>query len=258
MFLRLHPLEFRIIEKIARLLQNLSLDKGSHTLNLVVLASGGHDSTCLLWALMRLKNAAAGALSEKWKQKCGELSLRIFALHCNHKTRGDENSLEQQFVTDLCLGWGIPFRSVLRGEWDEGENFQEQAREWRLAEASGWGATLGGTSVVCTGHHARDVVETVLLNLIRGTGAQGLTCLPEHQPGQGIFRPFVDVGYQELKGYSERFRLAWKEDSSNASTDYSRNLIRQAVIPVFERLNPSYETAVLEMQKNLRRSVKPS
>jgi tRNA(Ile)-lysidine synthase len=225
---------------------------------LIVMVSGGHDSTALLWILVRVAAAIRGSLKSKWQAKFtfDAPTFEVCALHCNHKTRGFENDFEQNHITDLCLHWGVHFRAVCKDDWESGANFQDEARLWRMAEAKKWAVSLGQHYFICTAHHARDVVETVLLQLCRGTGVLGLLSLSEVCEKQQILRPLVNTCYDDLKSYSSSQNLVWVEDSSNEKTDYARNKIRHEVLPCLAQLNPSYEKAFLTMQKNLRSELK--
>ena len=254
--LNLHQLEFALLKNLAKV-----WDGKSEKLCLIVLVSGGHDSMTLLEALVATAAAAHGELKPKWKHFCNSdnpPTLGLTVLHCNHKTRGAENEIEQGFVTDTCLRLGVACKVSLRSEWDTRENFQSQARAWRYSEANALAKSLEQNSAkpcaswICTAHHGRDIVETVLLNLIRGTGPQGLKCLPMIDAPARKWRPFVETSIDDLTDYSSAKGVHWKVDSSNDSLDYSRNLLRHKVLPVFAELNPQYEKAFLAMQKNLR------
>ena len=104
----------------------------------------------------------------------------------------------------------------------------------------------GYTSIV-TAHHANDHAETILLNLIRGTGLSGLKGIAERNGN--IIRPLLPFTRKELDQYALSKNLKWREDSSNQSKDYQRNLIRLEVLPILKQINPSLEKTLIDFSK---------
>ena len=98
--------------------------------------------------------------------------------------------------------------------------------------------------VLATAHHATDQAETVLINLLRGTGIEGLKGIPINQPK--IIRPFLGFSRNEIENYALDNNIAYREDQSNFSDKYVRNKIRHHVLPVFEDINPKYHKNIIQ------------
>ena len=205
--------------------------------------SGGRDSMCLLFYL-----AERG-------------DLAVTAAHFDHHLR-PTSGRDAAFVRDWCRERGIPF---LLGEGDvaalaaeEGLSTEEAARKARYAFLEG-AAREGGFAAVCTAHHARDNAETILLNLIRGTGSAGLRGMREARPpGTGpdapvLLRPFLRWAPEELARYAEDHAIPHVEDVSNGSDGPARNRLRHQVLPVLEGLNPQAVGNILRAAETLRR-----
>ncbi|MEG1657458.1 MAG: tRNA lysidine(34) synthetase TilS [Oscillibacter sp.] len=182
--------------------------------------SGGLDSMCLLYF-------------------AADRGLCVTAAHFNHQLRGENADGDEAFVRDWCRQNGIPFVS---GSGDtrafaaeNGLSLEEAARTLRYnwLEAA---AETRHCGYILTAHHADDNAETLLLNLLRGTGLKGLTGIP---PVRGrLLRPFLGIPKAELVEYAEERHLPHREDETNALDDASRNLLRHRVLPVLKDLNP--------------------
>lgn len=186
--------------------------------------SGGLDSMCLLHLLMT------------WGRPRG---ICVTAAHFNHRIRGAESDRDEAFVRDWCAIHDVPLiagQGDVRGVADEkGLSLEEAAREMRygfLEDAR----CQAGCFAILTAHHADDNAETVLLNLVRGTGLRGLCGIPAHR-GR-IHRPFSGVSRAELAAYAEENGIPYVEDSTNALDDAARNVLRHRVLPVLKELNP--------------------
>ncbi|MBE6962122.1 MAG: tRNA lysidine(34) synthetase TilS [Ruminococcaceae bacterium] len=184
--------------------------------------SGGMDSMCLLQLL------------HSWG---GVRGIRVTAAHFNHQLRQEEADRDEAFVRGWCAERGIPVvcgRGDVRALAEErGLSIEEAAREARYAFLR---EAAGETSPILTAHHADDNAETMLLNLLRGTGLRGLTGIPAQR--QGIVRPFLEIPRTELAVYAAEQSLVWVEDSTNAQEDAARNVLRHRVLPVLRELNP--------------------
>ena len=184
--------------------------------------SGGLDSMCLLDFMTRQRG------------------FSVAAAHFNHRLRGAEADRDEQFVRDYCAKHGIPFvsgsgdvRALAEGE---GLSTEEAARRLRyefLQET----AEKNGADAIFTAHHADDNAETVLLNLIRGTGSAGLAGIP--QVRGNLCRPFLRIPRAELADYAAAHDIPHVEDSTNADPNAAaRNALRTTVMPVLRQLNP--------------------
>ena len=184
--------------------------------------SGGLDSMCLLHFLSR------------------QADFAVSAAHFNHQLRGAAADRDERFVRSWCAERRIPFFSgrgdVAAMAAERGLSLEEAARLLRYefleqtAEAEGFDA-------IFTAHHADDSAETMLLNLIRGTGTAGLTGIP---PVRGkIFRPFLRLSREALAAYAAAHHLPHVEDETTADPDIAaRNLIRLRVMPLLREINP--------------------
>lgn len=198
--------------------------EGDHVL---VAVSGGPDSVALLAVLAALAPS---------------LRLRLSALHINYGLRGEESDEDQRFVSRLCAQLGIPLtceRIVLsRPEPARGRgSLQARAREARYA-AFRRAAAERGASKIALGHTADDQAETLLMWMLRGAGTAGMAGIPPVR--EGVFvRPLLDVSRAEVLAYLRDKGLTFRMDSSNQQLVYRRNRIRQEVLPLLKRLNPS-------------------
>lgn len=170
--------------------------------NIVVAVSGGVDSVVLLDMLSKT-------------------DARLVVAHVDHGIRGKESAADARFVAALAKQYGLPHVST---ELSLGANAsEEQARlgryEFLFAEAKKYNA------VVATAHHQDDLVETVALNLTRGTGWRGLAVLNRND----IQRPLIGLSKQQLYSYALAHRLEWVEDATNQSDAYLRNRLRAAI-----------------------------
>lgn len=189
--------------------------QGSH---LLVAVSGGRDSVVLLKLLQ-------------------EAGYFLEAAHANFGLRGAESDEDEQFVRELCAKAGIPCH-VRRFDTsafmhEKGLSLQEAARELRYA----WFDELLNSRnlpAVAVAHHQDDQIETMLINLIRGTGIKGLTGM---RPVNGkIIRPLLWARSAQIAAYARQHGLSWRDDSSNQKDDYLRNRIRHHLIPVLNEL----------------------
>lgn len=187
--------------------------------------SGGLDSMCLLHML------------DAW---CRERGGRVLAAHFNHRLRGEAADRDEDFVRDVCAKWDIPL-TVGRGDVRElarekGLSIEEAARDLRYAFLR-QAAEAEGCAAVCTAHHAGDNAETILLNLIRGTGLKGLAGMEARR--DMLCRPLLGVTRAELEAYAAEWNVPHIEDETNADPGAAgRNFLRLRVMPLLNELNP--------------------
>lgn len=187
--------------------------------------SGGADSVCMLHVLLSLRNT---------------LGITVEAAHFNHQLRGEESDRDEAFVRTLCAELGVVLHvdngDVRARAAKTHESVEEAARALRYAFFS----SLPGR--IATAHTQDDNLETVLLNLTRGTGLAGLCGIP---PKRGPFiRPMLAVSRAEIEAYLAQNGLSHVTDSTNFLPDARRNRLRQSVIPLLKAENPSLcETA---------------
>jgi len=186
--------------------------------------SGGLDSMCLLHFL------------SEWGREQG---VRVTAAHFNHQIRGEESDRDESFVRNWCADHGIPFvcgrGDVPAAAAEKGLSLEEAAREMRYAFLEEQKRLLE-CAFILTAHHADDNAETILLNLLRGTGLRGLTGIPVVR--DCIARPFLRIQREELAAYAAKHNIPHVEDGTNALDDAARNVLRHKVLPVLRELNP--------------------
>ena len=188
--------------------------------------SGGADSTALLKVLLTL-------------------GYRCIAVHCNFNLRGAESDRDRQFVTELCHNLGVELivcsYDTVSYAKQKNISIEMAARELRYADFERI-MQERGASAICIAHHRDDSVETLLLNLIRGTGLRGLTGI---KPRNGhIIRPLLCVSRQEIEDWLKKNGQPYVTDSTNLETDYTRNKIRLELLPLMRRINPSADSSI--------------
>ena len=184
--------------------QELLLQNGDHV---VCAVSGGMDSVAMLHCLLSLREV---------------LQITVSAAHYNHCLRGKASDEDEAFVRRLCASRGIPLVSergdVMARVRETGESVEEAARQMR------YDFLLRQEGLIAVAHHADDQVETVLLNLLRGTGLKGLCAMSPRQ--DRIIRPLLEVTRQEIEAYVLEQGLLFREDGSNKEDDALRNRLR--------------------------------
>jgi tRNA(Ile)-lysidine synthase len=179
---------------------------------LVVAVSGGVDSVALLDIL-----AAQGR-------------ARLIVAHFDHGIRDDSHD-DRLFVQKLAGTYGLPF---VYNEGRLGAKASEAtAREARYAFLRRV-KEISGATAIATAHHEDDLLETAILNLLRGTGRKGLSSL---QSTEEIYRPLLNTPKAHIITYAQAHGLAWHEDSTNADQNYLRNYVRQRLLTRFDEVS---------------------
>ena len=169
----------------------------------------------------------------------------VAVAHCNFGLRGAESDGDEEFVRGWCAAHGVRcfVRRFPTSEYasENHVSIEMAARDLRYA----WFAELlscEGFDAVAVAHNADDNAETLLLNLLRGTGTRGLRGMGSRgMPGGGlVLRPLLGISRAEIADWMAGNGVPHREDSSNAGNDYKRNKIRHSVFPVFAEINPSY------------------
>lgn len=161
--------------------------------------------------------------------------------HCNFQLRGKESDGDEAFVRLLGETWDVPVHverfDTEQYASDHGCSIQMAARDLRYA----WFETIRaahGFDRIATAHNLNDSVETVLLNFTRGTGLNGLGGIAIQNGA--IVRPLLFATRPEIAEYAKSNQIQWREDRSNSTDDYARNLIRHQIVPKLEALNPAF------------------
>lgn len=203
----------------------------------LVALSGGADSVSLLRVM---KQIAAGR------------EITIEATHCNFRLRGKESDRDEEFCKRLCADVHVPLHLVHFETKEYASlhhvSIEMAARELRYRYFEQLRQDIGADDI-CVAHHQDDCVETLLLNLSRGTGIRGLRGI---QPRNvHVVRPMLCVCRNEILDYLAAIRQEYVTDSSNLVNDVKRNKIRLDVIPVLRTLNPSVSQAIFETTLNV-------
>ncbi|GAB1540827.1 tRNA lysidine(34) synthetase TilS [Scytonema sp. NUACC21] len=206
---------------------------------LLVAVSGGQDSLCSIKLLLDLQ--------PKWGWHLG-------IAHCDHRWRTDSQA-NASHVENLAKAWDVPFYLQTAGEPPSSE---AAARDWRYSVLSTIALENEFDSIV-TGHTASDRAETLLYNLIRGTGADGLQALTWQRLLVGnilLVRPLLEITRVQTGRFCQDFQLPIWEDSTNLELKYARNRIRKHIIPYLqENFNSQVESALAQTAEILQAEV---
>ena len=199
----------------------------------IVALSGGADSVALLLLLK-------------------EGGFNVHAAHCNFLLRGSESDRDEAFCVDLCRQLGVELHRAhfATREYAEAHKVSVEmaARELRYNWFEQLRKDIGAVGI-CVAHHRDDSVETVLLNMIRGTGLRGLTGI---QPRNGyVLRPLLCVSRDEIELFLAKREQQYVTDSTNLETDVMRNKVRLQVLPLLRTLNPAVSDNIQRMVENV-------
>lgn len=196
--------------------------------------SGGMDSVCLFHVLRALQK---------------EFSFTLEAAHLNHMLRPGEAEKDEAFAVNLCREYEIPCHT-------------QRIDVAKIAKARGIGEEMCGREVryaffrslhpdkIAVAHHMSDQAETVLMHLLRGSGAEGISAMAPIE--RDVIRPFLDVRREELFTYAKERNHAWREDASNASEEYQRNRIRNLLLPQLTEENPKAVEHIAAFARRIR------
>lgn len=226
--------KYRLIETVAHTIERYEMAKPGETI--LVAVSGGADSIALLHILNNLR---------------ARLKINLAVAHLNHCIRGAESDEDQQFVEEVSKSLGILIKigvaDVLAISKKEKIGLEEAARRARYDFLNKTADELG-TEHIAVAHTADDQAETVLMNIIRGCGIDGLRGMV---PVRGkIIRPLLEVSRNDIIAYLTEEKLRWREDKTNKDVDYTRNRVRHELIPIIEKeLNPRFKENILALSK---------
>lgn len=200
--------------------------------------SGGADSVCLLFVLCALRK---------------KLGFSIRVCHVNHGLRGAEADADEAYVKELCERLDVPFR-VFRENVELIAKKRKQSTEeaGRTVRRAAFEEMCGQDprSKIATAHHRGDNVETVILNLARGTGLRGLCGI---QPVRGKWiRPLLCLDREEIMEYLLQRKINWREDRTNSEDIYTRNRIRHSIVPALKsQVNKGVSAHIDELTQQL-------
>lgn len=205
-----------------------------------VALSGGKDSMCLLHLLLKSKD---------------ELGITVKAINVEHGIRGEKSLSDSDFVAKECAILGVPlyFQRVdsLGFSSENGLSVEEAARilRYKVFQSA---ADEGFCNKIATAHHASDRVETTLFNIFRGASSLGAAGIPESSRNGLIVRPLLSLTRGEIDEYVKENAIPFVTDETNSDNAYSRNYIRNKIIPDIKEKFPSFETAVLRFADSLK------
>lgn len=222
-----------VVQKCLKFIRENELLKNGDSV--VVGFSGGPDSTFLLILLLTIQKI---------------FNLKIYAAHLNHKLRGNESDEDEEFVKDFCkenkIECLIESRDIKKIAQETKRSIEEVARNERyrfFAEA----AQKFKANKIATGHTLNDNAETMIFNFIRGSGVSGLRGIPLKR--DNIIRPLLGVTKEEILDFLKSEKIQYRVDSTNETDDYTRNFIRNKIIPLMQEINPNlFETLSITSQ----------
>ncbi|WP_303239402.1 tRNA lysidine(34) synthetase TilS [Leyella stercorea] len=208
----------------------------------IIALSGGADSVSLLLVLKHLES---------------ELGITLEAAHCNFHLRGDESLRDEEFCKQLCRRLHVPLHLVHFDTHAYADlhhvSIEMAARDLRYAYFEQLRRDIHAHDI-CVAHHRDDSVETLLLNLVRGTGLRGLRGI---QPRNAhIIRPLLSHSRQQIEQYLDALGESYVTDSTNLHNDVKRNKIRLNIIPLLRELNPSVSQSIFETSLRVTEALK--
>ena len=208
----------------------------------IVALSGGADSVSLLFVLKHLEH---------------ELGIGVEAAHCNFHLRGAESVRDEEFCKQLCGRLDVPLHLIHFDTQAYADlhrvSIEMAARDLRYGYFENLRRDIEAQDI-CVAHHRDDSVETVLLNLVRGTGLRGLRGI---QPRNGnIIRPLLSLSREDIVQYLGALGESYVTDSTNLHNDVKRNKIRLDVMPLLRELNPSVSQSIFESSLRVGEALK--
>ncbi len=205
----------------------------------IVGLSGGADSVALLLALLRYRM---------------ENDFKVKAIHINHCIRGEEADRDEEFSRNLCAKLGIAFESyridVPALSKARAIGLEEAARDVRYDKFKQIISSESDYSTIAVAHNATDNLETVIFNMMRGSGIVGISGIRPVR--ENIIRPLIYAPKELIREALFSSKIDFVVDSTNLSTDYTRNYIRNEIIPKFRKLNDSPERMCTRLSSLLR------
>jgi tRNA(Ile)-lysidine synthase len=227
----------KIEQKVLKFIDgNDLIQKGD---KIIVSLSGGPDSVFLLYLL------------KKYQKR---FSITLSAFHLNHLLRAKDAALDEEFCQSLCASLNIPLYAVRKNVKQYASNkkisIEEAGRNLRYSELNKL-LNKSRFNKIATAHHSDDNAETVLLNLIKGTGLKGISGIPFKR--DNVIRPILVLTKSEILKYLDFNNIHYRIDNSNFDVDPERNFIRNILLPLIRtKLNPSVENALFNSSLNFK------
>ncbi len=204
----------------------------------IVALSGGSDSVALLTALVQI---------------APQMDLNLIVAHINHKLRGEESDEDEKYCRKLSEKMGLVFVSGVMNKTESHrgispEDFYRRQRYLFLNKV----AKDNQAKKIALGHHLQDQAETVLLNLLRGSGLEGLKGILPMRDGK-IIRPLIEISRKQIVNFLNESGIEYRQDSTNENSKYLRNKIRRDLIPYLKKeFNPKVEENLAQTAQILR------
>lgn len=219
-----------IFQKVQQFIEAHRLFNHQH--RLLIAVSGGLDSMVLLHVMKHLEYEFAVA-------------------HCNFGLRGEASEGDAQFVQEMAKSLGV---ECFVQHFSKGDAEKRGTQEWARAVRYAWFEELSvdrGFDRILVAHHQDDQAETMLMNLVRGSGVTGLAgMLPLH--GR-LARPLLGIARAELEAFAKAASISFREDETNAEEHYQRNFVRHRIVPLLQELNPKVSAELAATAERMRK-----
>lgn len=176
----------------------------------------------------------------------------IAVAHCNFNLRGNESDQDEEFVRDLCRSYNTKSHVISFNTKEYAKNnklsIEVAARDLRYSWFNDLCREYNYTKIA-TGHHLNDTIETMFINLARGAGINGITGIDAIN--ENIIRPLLPFTREQIEEFTTIHKLTYRNDSSNDSLIYMRNIVRHKIIPAFKMINPSFEQTMNHNLNNI-------
>jgi tRNA(Ile)-lysidine synthase len=222
---------------LQQFITNVRVQPFSSSTSFLLSVSGGVDSMVLLHLFFHTKNLFGHSFS---------------VLHMNHRLREEDCEQDEKLVSSYCLKNTIPYHVVhfSQADWQsiEGSGIEEKARKLRrrtirkIQEENHY-------DVCVLGHTQDDLCETFMFNLIRGSSPEKLSGLmPSWNSESTIFRPLLGFTKKQIRGYAQACQIPYREDGTNKDVQFSRNRLRNIILPQIQIINPQFSSSILRFQ----------
>lgn len=175
-----------------------------------------------------------------------DYGFQCVVAHCNFQLRGEESNGDEKFVRDYSEKLEVVLESQVfdteQYAKEMGLSIQMAARDLRYNYFHEL-MSKHKCDYLAVAHNSDDQAETIITNLIRGTGVRGLTGMQFIK--ENLLRPILNISREEIEQFSDKYEIAYRTDSTNATTKYSRNKIRHAIFPLMEEITPAYKSNIL-------------
>ncbi len=206
---------------------------------IIVAVSGGADSMALILFLLEIKEA---------------FNLSLYVCHVNHGFRGEESDSDEKFVEAFCKAHSLPFYSarfdVNALSKERSIGFEECGREIRYAFFNETAEKIGENVKIATAHTLNDNMESVILNFTRGSAQSGLSGIDIKR--DNIIRPLLMCKRSEIEAYLKLKNQDFVTDKTNFDTSYTRNFVRHQIVPMLNKLNPSFDESIKNLTDIMR------